>query len=54
MTGMQRRLLLSPVALMWAEDKVRLETGTPGAQWGKKEQTRRCKDENMRKEGGKN
>lgn len=37
MTGMQKRLLPSPVALMWAEDKVRLETGMPGARWEKKE-----------------
>lgn len=37
MTGTQERLLLSPVALMWAEDKVRLVIGMPGAQWGKKE-----------------
>lgn len=37
MTGMEKRLLLSLVALMWAEDKVRLEIGMPGAQWKKKE-----------------
>ena len=37
MTGMQKRLLLSPVALMWAEDKVRLEIGMPGARWEKRE-----------------
>lgn len=41
---------LSPVALMWAEDKVRLVTGMPGAQWDKKEQSMRWKDENRRKE----
>lgn len=46
---MQKRLLPSPVALMWAEDKVRLEIGMPGAQWGKKERARGWKDENRRK-----
>lgn len=29
MTGMQERLLPSPMALMWAEDKVRLEIRMP-------------------------
>lgn len=50
MTGMQKRLLPSPVALMWAEDKVRLEIGRPGAQWGKKERARGWEDKNRRKE----
>lgn len=35
MTGMQRSLLCAPTALMWAEDKVRLKIGMPGAQWEK-------------------
>lgn len=45
MTGMQKRLLHSPMALMWAEDKVRLEIGMPGAPKKKQEQARRWKDE---------
>lgn len=40
MTGMQKRLLLSPVAFMWAEDEVRLEIGMPGAPREKKEAER--------------
>ena len=40
----------SPSALMWAEDKVRLEIGMPGAQWRKKERARGWKDENRKKE----
>lgn len=36
MMGMQKRLLLSPMALMWAEDKVRLEIGMPEAHWGER------------------
>lgn len=54
MTGMQKRLLFSPVALMCTEDKVRLETGMPEAQWRKKEQAGGWRDENIRKEGGRN
>lgn len=45
MTARQRRLLLSVVALMWAEDKVRLEIGMPGAQRGEK---KRAGDRRMR------
>lgn len=52
---MQKRLLFSLVALMWAEDKVRLEIGMPRAQWGEKEQARdgrmRTGEKSGRKEG---
>ena len=37
--------LLSVVALMWAEDKVRWEIGMPAAQWGEK---KRAGDRRMR------
>lgn len=30
---------LSPTALMWAEDKVRLKIRMPGAHWEKKEES---------------